>query len=77
MGRVLSIMVKRITWSPGAWVPKPECLVEDSKPISVVALAACISFEFLAPLVVRQITVVKIAILDIAVCRFHRRRFVR
>ena len=75
--RVISMMVRSVAWSPRAGAGKLECLVEFSKPVSVIALAACIAVEFLAPHVVRQTTVVKIAILDVVVCRFHHRRFVR
>ena len=41
------MMVRRVTWSPGARLPKPECLVEVSKPFSVIPLARWIAFEVL------------------------------
>ena len=71
------MLARGVAWSPTAWTRKPKCLVEFSEPASVIAIDACIAFELLALLVVTKATAVKIAILDIAVCCFHCRSFVR
>ena len=54
------MLAKGVAWSPTGWTRKPMCLVEFSEPASVIAIDACIAFEFLALLVVAKDTAVKI-----------------